>query len=119
MSIIHHQHDLDGRNVREKCMVCGTELKSKYHGWHGFPFLVWDEKESITICGKCCQKIKVGFMEDLIQITATMEMRQVRRYSDAAFQRTTQRALREQTEERIKREREFMRISLVTDGGKK
>jgi hypothetical protein len=109
MSVIYHEHDMDGRIVCENCTICGIEFKNKYGHWYKFPILQWDEGKypGISICGKCCQKIKIGFMEDLIQITATMEMQQVRG-SDTAFKRTTQQALQDQAKELIKHERELM-----------
>jgi hypothetical protein len=105
MSVINCNFDRDGRGVCENCTICGTKLTS-------FPIFHWDRKTSsgsnISICGKCCQEIKVGFMEDLIQITATMEMRQARRQSQTAFKRTTARALQEQAEEIERKGRKIM-----------
>jgi hypothetical protein len=60
------------------CDVCGTALNARGH-WI-FPILVWDGARKILICGRCCQWIKHGFMEDLIQIVATMELRDVRSF---------------------------------------
>jgi hypothetical protein len=53
----------------------------------------------VRICGKCCQQIKVDFMEDLIQITATMEMRTARPHHDTDFERTTRRRLEDRQKE--------------------
>jgi hypothetical protein len=108
MSVLYHEYDMDGRNVCENCTICGVEFKDRYGHWYRFPILVWDEGKGISICGECCQKIKVGFMEDLIEITAVMEMQQVRRYSNVAFKRTTRQALENQAKERERRGHEIM-----------
>jgi len=54
---------------REPCMICGDPLRYPYLEWHAER-----ENKDIVICGKCCQKIKKGFMADLIQIAATMDL---------------------------------------------
>jgi len=110
MSVIYHEHGMVGRIVCENCTICGVEFTNKFGHWYRFPILQWDEGKhpGISICGPCCQKIKVGFMEDLIQITATMEMRQARRQSQTAFKRTTAQALQEQAEEIERKGRKIM-----------
>src|SRR5262249_16142123 len=69
MAVINSTCDL--RVGHGPCMLCGEGLL--------YPYLEWRaEKENgkgIVICGRCCQKIKKGFMADLIQIAAGMELR--------------------------------------------
>jgi hypothetical protein len=104
MSVLNYSFDM-GHGVRENCTLCGTKLAR-------FPILHWNgtaKGTNISICGTCCQKIKVGFMEDLIQIAATIEMQQVRG-SDTAFERTSQRELQDQAEATKQREHKIMQI---------
>ena len=58
----------------DHCSVCGHP----FLGLHRFPILEWHGNTNIRICGKCCQKIKVGLIEDLIQVVAIMDMRDAR-----------------------------------------
>jgi hypothetical protein len=103
MSVIKNEHDKAGRNVLDTCLVCGKKVHYTY------PLLVWDGAGSITICGKCCQEIKVGFMEDLVEIAATMEMRQVRRHSNFILVRTTRQKLADQYVDAEAKGQELMR----------
>ena len=69
MAVINSANDDLLHRGHGPCMICGDPLR--------YPFLEWHaEKENrdIVICGRCCQKIKKGFMADLIQIAATMEL---------------------------------------------
>ena len=70
MSVINSARDDLLRRGRDPCRLCGDPLR--------YPYLEWQagrEDRDIVICGRCCQKIKKGFMADLIQIAATMELR--------------------------------------------
>ena len=46
-----------------RCSECGEPLH--------YPFLHWN---SILLCASCCQKIKRGFIADLIHVTAIKEL---------------------------------------------
>lgn len=48
-----------------KCCVCQGRL--------GFPRLDW-KGSSLKICGRCCVKIKRGFIADLIHVAAIVEL---------------------------------------------
>jgi hypothetical protein len=64
MSVINTEHDYNCCSSNPGvCILCRTSL--------GYPFLHWD---SIKICGSCCKHIKNGFIADLIQVVATMEI---------------------------------------------
>ena len=71
MSVINSAFDL--RLAHGPCTLCGHQLQYPYLEWHR------DSKEGqhISICGKCCQKIRKGFTADLIQVTASMDIRQL------------------------------------------
>jgi hypothetical protein len=62
VSVINTLHDYH-RNDTGQCSLCDSPLR--------YPFLHWD---SIEICGQCCRQIKNGFIADLIQIVATMDI---------------------------------------------
>ena len=68
MAIVNTKYDLhrDGN----KCAVCSGHLH--------FPCFWWraevDGAVDIFICGRCCRKIKRGFIADLIQISASMDI---------------------------------------------
>jgi hypothetical protein len=110
MAVINCSFDADVYGVRKNCTLCGTKLTR-------FPILHWQviaKGTDISICGPCCQKIKVGFMQDLIQIVATMEMQQVRG-SNTAFTRTSQRELQDRAEITKRQERKIMQIVPTED----
>jgi len=71
MSVINSACDL--RLAHGPCILCGHQLQ--------YPFLEWhrdsEEGQHISICGKCCQKIRKGFTADLIQVAASMDIRQL------------------------------------------
>ena len=46
------------------CAVCQQPVQ--------YPFLHWD---TFNICGRCCQRIKRGFIADLIDVVAIMDLR--------------------------------------------
>jgi len=50
------------------CMICGDSLRYPYLEWH-----TDKQNRHIVICGRCCQKVKKGFVADLIQVAASME----------------------------------------------
>jgi uncharacterized CHY-type Zn-finger protein len=68
MTVISSACDL--RLGHGPCMICGDSLRYPYLEWH-----TDKENRHIVICGRCCQKIKKGFVADLIQVAASMELR--------------------------------------------
>jgi hypothetical protein len=96
MAAVNNKYDMNFLEPRN-CTICGVDLSHNGNHWQ-FPFLDWSGTTKIRICGKCCQKIKVGFMEDLIHVTATMEMQQVRPYRPRVFKRFDKKAVEMQSE---------------------
>jgi hypothetical protein len=76
------------------CTICGGHLQYPYLEWHRS-----NQGEHIRICGKCCQKIKKGFTADLIQITASMELRELYTNSRPVFVRKSTNELVEEHQE--------------------
>jgi hypothetical protein len=87
MAVINTGHDIRERLSKpaDKCTICG--------GCLGYPYLHWDGSGAgvdIHICGKCCLRIKDGFIMDLVQISATMELQaHDRRRGSTMLVRTT------------------------------
>jgi hypothetical protein len=95
MSVIDTKYDLPTNET--KCVACGGPLH--------FPFLCWRDEgggTDICICGRCCQRIKRGFIADLIHVTAAMDIRDLG-YNDARLVSTTHSQL-EAEGEKLKRE---------------
>jgi hypothetical protein len=71
MSVVTNKHDDYRGSIKrgERCNLCGTKV------W--YPFLVWDEERIIHICDDCCHKIRNGFIADLVQIAAIVDLRRL------------------------------------------
>jgi hypothetical protein len=66
--IAHHEA---GHAVAH-CSICDGNLR--------FPFLWWREggaEQDLRICGQCCLEIKDGFITDLIQVAANVEIQRL------------------------------------------
>jgi hypothetical protein len=79
-----------------------------------YPFLCWQRftktGDDINLCGHCCQKIKKGFIADLIQIAACMEISDLYPNTDMRLVRTSEQTLDHEAE---RREREGAAIMLA------
>jgi hypothetical protein len=79
MVILHINDPMYARLTRDhKCVVCQGTLQP--------PFLEWNESSGFCICRECCRTIKKGFMADLIQVSAIMELRDLG-YLGSTFER--------------------------------
>jgi hypothetical protein len=84
MAIVNSRYDR--RDCETNCSLCGGLLR--------YPFLCWTGYTKagghINLCGPCCRKIKNGFIADLIQITATLEIRELYPNAGTRLVRTTE-----------------------------
>jgi hypothetical protein len=62
MTVINTQYDYY-QGEPGNCVLCSSPLR--------YPFLHWDV---IKICGPCCRHIKAGFIADLIQVAASVDI---------------------------------------------
>jgi hypothetical protein len=90
-----------------QCTLCNERLR--------YPFLQWDSIPAhLCICGECCRKIKSGFIADLIQVVAIMEIRSLggRDYSGYyANARLVRRSRADLEAEGARREAEMVALS--------
>jgi hypothetical protein len=102
MAIVNSRYDCyrnDG-----SCSLCGGGLR--------YPFLCWRwfEKKGgdIKICNRCCRKIKQGFIADLIQITAAMDISELYPNAGTRLVRTTEERLDHEGKRREEKEEAVM-----------
>ena len=64
--------ELTGAGLRAKihvglpCSCCGQKVYP--------PFMVWEGATDILICGQCAERVKEGFVADLIHLKAVREL---------------------------------------------
>jgi hypothetical protein len=102
MAIVNSRYDR--RNCASTCLLCSRMLH--------YPFLCWQGHTKadgdINLCGRCCQKIRNGFIADLIQIAASMEIRELYPNAGMRLVRTTKERLDHEGERRKKGEEAVM-----------
>src|SRR5262245_25067301 len=104
-----------GARKRHRCTLCNSKLR--------YPFLHWEDGykgdggsltlTSMSLCARCCAKIKHGFMADLIQCAAIAELATLSpAFRGYTLERTTPKELVAQFEQG---EREGARIIKALD----
>jgi hypothetical protein len=102
MAIVNSKYD--AYNCEGSCALCNRPLRYPFLYWMGFV----KNSGDVKLCSCCCQKIKKGFIADLIQITATMEIHELYPNASARLVRTTEKDLDHEGERRKKEEEAVM-----------
>lgn len=94
MSVVTTSHDDFYRSRgRDTCSLCSNPVN--------FPFLEWDHK--ILFCSKCCQRVKRGFVADLIQVAAIRDLHDIGYPEFTLVRKDVKEIVREQTREHNER----------------